>query len=163
MTAEHAFVAIVWHGRTGASQALAGRAALGAGAGGELIAAAQATPERLLAASAYLFVCAENLGTMTGAMKEMFDQAYYPLLGRIEGRGYATIVAAGSDGYGATAQIDRIVTGWRLRRVADAMIVNFAAQTPEAILAPKTVSAAALSDAESLGKALAEAVRLGIW
>ena len=49
-------------------------------------------------------------------MKEMFDRCYYPLLGRIEGRPYATLIAAGSDGRGAQAQIDRIVTGWRLRR-----------------------------------------------
>jgi multimeric flavodoxin WrbA len=163
MTPPDPFVAIVWHGRTGAAEALAASAAQGAGEGGRLIPAVQATPDRLFAASAYLFVCAENLGTMTGAMKEMFDQAYYPLLGRIEGRAYVTIVAAGSDGRGATAQIDRIVTGWRLRRVAEAMIVNLAAQTPAAILARKTVPDARLSEAKNLGSALAEAVRLGIW
>ena len=42
------------------------------------------------------------------------------------------LIAAGSDGKGAQAQIDRIVTGWRLRRVAEPLIVNLAAQTPEA-------------------------------
>ncbi|WP_423142677.1 NAD(P)H-dependent oxidoreductase [Parablastomonas sp. CN1-191] len=155
-------IAIVWHGRTGAAQALAEAAARGAGEGGVLMRADRATAERLLAASAYLFVCAENLGTMTGAMKEMFDVACYPLLGRVEGRGFATIVAAGSDGHGATAQIERIVTGWRLRRISAAVIVNLAAQSPEAILAAKTVPAAALTQAEDLGRALAEAARLGI-
>ncbi|EJL25544.1 NAD(P)H-dependent oxidoreductase, partial [Novosphingobium sp. AP12] len=76
------------------------------------IAAADAQPQDLLAAQAYLFVCPENLGTMTGMMKEMFDRCYYPLLGRVEGRPYATAIAAGSDGRGAQTQIDRIVTGW---------------------------------------------------
>lgn len=156
-------LAIVWHGRTGASAALAARAASGAGKGGVLVPAAQASAEVLLAASSYLFVCAENLGTMTGAMKEMFDLAYYPLLGRIEGRAYATIVAAGSDGRGATAQIDRIVTGWRLKRVAEAMIVNLDAQTPERILAPKAVPEVALQQAENLGRALIEGAELGLW
>ena len=103
-------------------------AAFGGSAGGAvLIPAAEATPEQLQGASGYLFVCPENLASMTGSMKEMFDRCYYPLLGRIEGRPYATMIAAGSDGSGAQAQIDRIVTGWRLRRVAAPVIVNLAA------------------------------------
>ena len=83
---------------------MAAAAKEGAGSGGNLIAADEATPDMLLAAGAYLFVCPENLGTMTGMMKEMFDRCYYPLLGRVEGRAYATVIAAGSDGAGAQAQ-----------------------------------------------------------
>jgi len=49
------------------------------------------------------------------------------------------MIAAGSDGSGAQAQIDRIVTGWRLRRVAEPLIAVTGAQTREAILAPKRV------------------------
>lgn len=154
---------ILWHSRTGAGAALAQAAAEGAGEGALLVAAGEATPELLLDAAGYLFVCPENLGSMTGLMKEMFDRAYYPLLGRIEGRAYATIIAAGSDGAGAERQIDRIVTGWRLKRVADGMIVNLAAQTPEAIAAPKTVPADALAAAHDLGAALAEGLRLGVF
>src|SRR3546814_11527712 len=86
-------------------------------------------------------------------MKEMFDRCYYPCLGRIEGRAYATIICAGSDGENAQRQLDRIATGWRLRRVADPMIVNTAAQTPEAILAPKTIPADRLAEAPDLGAA----------
>ena len=33
-----------------------------------------------------------------------------------QGRAYATVISAGSDGTGAQRQIDRIATGWRLRR-----------------------------------------------
>jgi hypothetical protein len=96
-------------------------------------------------------------------MKELFDRAYYPLLGRIEGRPYATAIAAGSDGRGAQAQIDRIVTGWRLKRVAEPLIVNLGAQTPEAILAPKHVPAAELERCRQLGAAFAEGLGLGIF
>ena len=135
----------------------------GAGKGGVLYPAADVTPEDLLAARGYLFVCPENLGTMSGMMKEMFDRSYYPLLGRIEGRPYATVIAAGSDGRGAQAQIDRIVTGWRLRRVADPVIVNFHAQTPEAILARKTPDAETLARCRELGMALAQGVEMGIF
>lgn len=154
---------IVWHSRTGASAALARAAAEGAGEAGCLVAAADATPAMLLAAQGYLFCCPENLASMSGMMKEMFDRAYYPVLGRIEGRPYATIIAAGSDGEGAQRQIDRIATGWRLRRVAEPMIVNLAAQTPEAITAPKQVPEAAMRRAHDTGSALAEGLRLGLF
>jgi hypothetical protein len=156
-------LAIAWHSRTGAARAMAEAALDGAEGRAILLRAEDVTPQALLAARGYLFVCPENLGTMTGAMKEMFDRAYYPLLGRIEGRGYATAIAAGSDGRGAEAQIDRIVTGWRLRRVADPLIVNLGAQTPEAILAPKTVAGADLARCRELGAALAEGLALGVF
>lgn len=110
-----------------------------------------------------MFICPENLATMSGQMKEMFDRTYYPVLGRIEGRGYATMIAAGSDGEGATRQIDRIATGWRLRRIADPVIVRTGAQTPEAILAPKVVAADSLAQARDLGRAMAEGLTLGIY
>jgi multimeric flavodoxin WrbA len=154
---------IVWHSRTGASAALARAAAEGAGESGWLAAAAETTSAMLLAAQGYLFCCPENLAGMSGMMKEMFDRAYYPVLGLIEGRPYATIIAAGSDGEGAQRQIDRIATGWRLRRVAEPMIVNLAAQTPEAIAAPKQVPEAALRKARDTGGALAEGLRLGLF
>ena len=153
---------IVWHSRTGASEAMARAAA--EGAGDALLRRADAVNEEvLLAAGGYLFVCPENLAGMSGLMKEMFDRCYYAALGRIEGRPYATIIAAGSDGEGAQRQIDRIATGWRLKRVADAMIVNFAAQTPEAIAAPKVVPDKILKQCRELGEALAEGLRLGIY
>lgn len=154
---------ILWHSRTGASEALARAAAEGAGEAAWRVGAGEAEPEMLLAAGGYLFCCPENLGSMSGLMKEAFDTAYYPVLGRIEGRPYATIIAAGSDGEGAQRQIDRIATGWRLKRVAGPMIVNLAAQTPEAIAATKDVPAAALAEARELGAALAEGLRLGVF
>ena len=163
MTVQQPRLLIVWHSRTGASAALAQAAAQGAGPAAWLIEAAAAEPSMLLAADGYIFVCPENLGGLSGLMKEVFDRAYYPLLGQVEGRPYATIIAAGSDGEGAQRQIDRIVTGWRLRRVADGLIVNLAAQTPQAILAPKAVPPAALARARDLGAALAEGLALGVF
>jgi NAD(P)H-dependent FMN reductase len=156
-------LAIVWHSRTGAAEAMARAARAGAGERGLLLAAEEATPDALLAAGGYLFVCPENLGSLSGTMKEMFDRCYYPLLGRVEGRPYATAIAAGSAGQGAQAQIDRIVTGWRLRRVAEPLIVNLAAQTPEAILAPKKVAPGELELCRELGAALGEGLSLGVF
>lgn len=160
---ETAPLLIVWHSRTGASEALARAAAEGAGARARLLRAEEAEATDLLAARGYLFVGPENLAALSGTMKELFDRCYYPLLGRIEGRAYATIIAAGSDGSGAQRQIDRIATGWRLRRVAEPMIVNTAAQTAEAILAPKQIGAAHLAAARDLGAALGEGIALGLF
>lgn len=65
---------IVWHSRTGASEALAHAANDGAGGGAALLWAGEVEPRHLLDASGYLFVCPENLATMSGEMKEMFDR-----------------------------------------------------------------------------------------
>ncbi|ANY20590.1 hypothetical protein A6F68_02088 [Tsuneonella dongtanensis] len=154
---------IAWHSRTGASEAMARAAYEGASGHARLLSAEAVGPADLLAASGYLFVCPENLATMSGLMKEMFDRCYYPVLGRIEGRAYATLIAAGSDGEGAQRQIDRIATGWRLRRVAEPMIVNLHAQTPEAILAPKTVPTEIIRQCHKLGAALGEGLKAGMF
>ena len=156
-------LAVIWHSRTGGAELMARTIAAAAGKGARLIAAQQAGAEDLLTADGYVFVCPENLGSMSGVMKDMFDRLYYPLLGMIEGRPYATAVAAGSGGQGTQAQIDRIVTGWRLRRVAEPLIVDFAAQTPEAILAPKSLLSKAVEDCQDLGAAFGEGLRLGIF
>lgn len=159
---------IVWHSRTGAAEAMARAAAEGAIAESgpqacRLIGAELATCDDLLGASGYLFCCPENLGSMTGEMKAFFDRCYYPVLGRIEGRPYATMIAAGSDGTGAERQIDRIVTGWRLRRVAESLIACTLAQTPEAILAPKTLGENLLKNCREMGQAIAAGLVLGVF
>ncbi len=96
-------------------------------------------------------------------MKDMFDRCYYPVLGRIEGRPYGTIIAAGSDGEGAQRQIDRIAKGWRLRRVIEPLIVRLDAQTPAAILADKTVIESELALCRAIGEGLAEGLAAGVF
>ena len=154
---------IIWHSRTGASEQLARAADAGGGGKARLLRACQVGPEDVLEAGGYLFCCPENLASMSGEMKEMFDRCYYPVLGRIEGRPYATLIAAGSDGEGAQRQIDRIATGWRLKRVAEGIIVGTDAQEPEAILAPKTLRQSDLATAREMGEALAEGIAQGIF
>ena len=154
---------IAWHSRTGASEAMARAAFDGAGDNATLLAAQDVSPDDMLEAAGYLFVCPENLATMSGLMKEMFDRCYYPVLGKIEGRAFATIISAGSDGEGAQAQIDRIAKGWRLKRVADPIIVNMDAQTPEEILAEKIVPENKLAECRGLGEAMAEGLEMGVF
>jgi multimeric flavodoxin WrbA len=160
-------LAIIWHSMTGGSRALAQAAADGArnveGVAVRLKAAADAEHDLLLYADGYLFVFPENLAAMSGVMKAFFDRAYYPCLGQIEGRPYALIVCAGSDGSNAVRQAERITTGWRLRKVADSMIICTYAQTPEEILAPKLIASPDLTKARELGAAIAEGLALGVF
>jgi multimeric flavodoxin WrbA len=125
--------------------------------------AAEAGPDDLLAADGYIFACPENLAAIAGMMKDFFDRSYYPALGRIEGRPYAVMVCAGSDGGNAVRQIERIATGWRLKPVADPIIICTHAQTPEAILAPKTIGEADLARCREVGAAIAAGLALGIF
>ena len=132
---------IVYHSLTGGTAQMAQAAQAGAqtvpGVSTLWLHAAQASPPQVLQADGYLFATPENLAAMSGMLKDFFDRCYYPVLDRISGRPYASLVCAGSDGAGAARQIARIATGWRLKAVAEPLIVCTHAQTPEAILAAK--------------------------
>ena len=152
---------------TGGSKALAEAAAAGAastdGVQTETLHADTASPQMLLDADGYIFAFPENLAAISGVMKAFFDRSYYPCLGRIEGRPYALVVCAGSDGSNAVRQAERIATGWRLKRIADSQIVCTHAQTPEEILAPKVLNETDLAKARELGAAMAEGIALGVF
>lgn len=158
---------IVWHSHTGGAEQMARAAADAARAEGgvdvQLVHAARAGAQDVLAADGYLFVTPENLATMAGLMKDFFDRVYYAVLERINGRPYAAMVCAGSDGTGAQRQIERIATGLRLRPVAPPLIVLTHAQTPAAILAPKTIPAAELARCAEVGAALAAGLAAGVF
>jgi multimeric flavodoxin WrbA len=157
---------IVWHSRTGGTRQMAETAADAAvddGVHVRLLEAEQGGADDLLAAHGYIFACPENLAAMSGEMKAFFDRSYYPALDRLNGRPYAILVCAGSDGSNAVRQIARIATGWRLKPVAEPIIVNTAAQTPRAILAAKHLSPVDLAPCAELGAAMAAGLALGIF
>ena len=158
---------IVYHTMTGAALQLASAAHSAAnaeeGCRAELLTAADANAAHVLDADGYLFVTPENLATMAGRMKDFFDRIYYVALDRVNGRPYAAIIAAGTDGEGAARQIQRIATGLRLKEIAPPMIVRNGAQTPEQILAPKHVPEADLSRARELGAAIAAGLASGVF
>ena len=158
---------IVWHSMTGGSEALAEAALKGAMVDSAVkvrsLSADQASVSDLFAAHGYLFVFPENLAAISGVMKAFFDRCYYPCLGRIEGRPYATIICAGSDGSNAARQAERIATGWRLRKIAEPVIICTHAQTETAIVAPKTIGDEGLEQARQIGAHLAAGMVLGIF
>lgn len=158
---------IVYHTMTGGTLQMARAAAAGAAAEAavqvRLLPAPQAEAADMLEADGYVFATPENLAAMSGLMKDFFDRCYYGVLDRVEGRPYASLVCAGSDGSNAVRQIERIATGWRLKAVAPALIVCTHAQTPEAILRPKRIDAPDLQRCEELGAALASGLALGVF
>ena len=85
------------------------------------------------------------------------------MLERIQGRPYAAMICAGSDGAGALRQLERIATGWRLKQVAPGLIVCTHAQTPERILAPKTIEPPDLARCAELGAGLAAGLGAGVF
>ncbi len=156
---------IVYHSRTGGSRQMAEAAADAARAElpTTLRPADQATPDEVLVAAGYIFCAPENLAALSGPMKDFFDRCYYPVLGRIEGRPYAQMICAGSDGQNAARQTARIATGWRLKEVQPPIILCTDAQTPEAILAPKTIAEADLARCRDLGQAIAAGLAMGVF
>ncbi len=156
---------IVYHSKTGGSRQMAEAAA--EAARGEvdtvLTTAQDAGPDALLAADGYIFCAPENLAAIAGLMKDFYDRCYYPVLGRIEGRPYAQMVCAGSDGENAARQTARIAQGWRLREVQPPLIVCTHAQSPEAILAPKTIPENDLEKCREMGAALGAGLSLGVF
>ncbi|NSY40079.1 flavodoxin family protein [Leisingera sp. ANG59] len=156
---------IVYHSRTGGSRQMAEAAFDAARAETDTILkrAEDTGPEDLLAADGYVFCAPENLAALSGQMKEFFDRCYYPVLGRLNGRPYAQMVCAGSDGENAARQCARIATGWRLKEVQVPLIICTHAQTPEAILAEKVIPEEELEVCRELGQALGAGLAMGVF
>ena len=159
---------IVYHSLTGGTRQMAEAARDGAAAEGQgvqvrLLHASEAGPDDVLSADGYLFATPENLAAISGQLKDFFDRSYYAALDRINGRPYASLICAGSDGQNAARQIARIATGWRLKPVAEPLIICTHAQTTEAILAPKQIAAAELEQCRALGEAMGAGLALGVF
>jgi multimeric flavodoxin WrbA len=158
---------IVYHTMTGGTLQMAQAAASGARSEGtvdvRLLHARDAGPDDVLAADGLIFATPENLAAMSGMLKDFFDRSYYAVLDRINGRPYALLICAGSDGSNAVRQIERIATGWRLRRIVEAVIVCTHAQAPADILRAKQIDAPALARCEELGAAFAAGLALGVY
>ena len=156
---------IVYHSKTGGSRQMAEAAYSMACQEVTTIlkAAEEAGPADLLRADGYIFCAPENLAAIAGMMKDFYDRSYYPVLGRIEGRPYAQMVCAGSDGENAARQTARIAQGWRLKEVQPPLIVCTHAQTPDEILAEKTISQEQLARCRDLGAAMGAGLSMGVF
>jgi len=110
----------------------------------------EAGPEDVLAADGLILGTPENFGYMSGMMKDFLERIFYACEGKVEGRPWALFVGTGLDGAGAVASVERIVTGLRLKKIGEPIVV-----VKE--LKPEHIAAL-----EELGAAMAAGLAAGI-
>lgn len=85
--------------------------------------ALEAGLEDLLACRGLLIGTPEHFGYMSGAVKDFFDRTFYPAEGKTEGLPYGLFVSAGNDGTGTVRAVERIVTGYRWKAIAEPVVI----------------------------------------
>ena len=120
---------VVYHSRSGGTQALADAAIAGArsddidGVDVREVHAFDATVDDVRWCDGIILGTPENFGYMSGALKDFFERIYYVLLDETRGLPYALFVKGGHDGEGAIRSVERIVTGLAWKAVLAPVLV----------------------------------------
>ena len=111
----------------------------------------EAGPDDVRAAQAVILGTTENLGYMSGALKDFFDRTYYAVLEEKQGLPYALWIRAGHDGTGTRRAVETIVTGLRWKAVQDPLVCRGG------------FDAAFVEQCEELGTLVAAGLEAGIF
>lgn len=146
---------MVYHSQSGTTEALMGAvnegAALEQGVDCRMIPAMEAGTEDLLWCDGVIFGSPENLGYLSGGLKDFFDRTFYPAQPHELNIPYAVVISAGNDGSSALRQLQRIAMGYPMRCVAEPLILK------------GEVCADSLQRCRDLGQAMAAGLSMGIF
>lgn len=146
---------IIYHTQSGSTRLMANAVYEGAktveGVEVTLRRAMDACAEDLLATDGVIFGTPENLGYLSGGLKDFFDRTFYAMPEEGIHLPYAAFISAGNDGSGAERQLQRIVKGYRLKAVAESVIER------------GEITELGLQRCHELGAALATGLEMGIF
>jgi multimeric flavodoxin WrbA len=153
---------IVYHSQFGGTRQIAEAALRGAktieDVNSTLKHAADVGVDDVASVDAIIIATSENFGGMAGMVKDFLERVYYPCEGRLEGRAYAVLVCAGTDGTGAMRDVDRVATGLRLAR-AHPGLIHKSGLTAQPVVIPADV----LARCREIGATLAAGLAAGIF
>ena len=150
-------ILVTYHSQTGNTKRMAEAVAQGVseteGTAVIFKRASDTTADDIRGCDAVVICSPEYFGYMAGAIKDLFDRTYEALRedARVHKKPYAIVISAGNDGTGALTQIERILKGYRLKKVQ------------HAIIGKGKVTDDDLSRCVELGKTIAEGVKAGIF